>query len=90
MTMVDIQNIGKKYRIGQERKKYHTLRESIVSTFQRKAKEEDYWALRNINLQIREGEAVGIIGKNGAGKSTLLKILSRITHPSEGRIILNG
>jgi lipopolysaccharide transport system ATP-binding protein len=90
MTMVDIQNIGKKYRIGQERKKYHTLRESIVSTFQRKAKEEDYWALRNINLQIREGEAVGLIGKNGAGKSTLLKILSRITHPSEGRIILNG
>ncbi|HQK96579.1 MAG TPA: ABC transporter ATP-binding protein [Bacteroidia bacterium] len=88
--MVDIQNIGKKYRIGQERKKYHTLRESIVSSFKRKSKEDDYWALRNVNLQIKEGEAVGIIGKNGAGKSTLLKILSRITHPSEGKIILNG
>jgi len=88
--MVDIQHLGKKFRIGQERKKYHTLRESLVSVFSRSAKQEDYWALRNINLQVNEGEAVGIIGKNGAGKSTLLKILSRITHPSEGRIILNG
>lgn len=90
MSMVDIQQLGKKYRIGQEKKKYHTFRESLVNFFNRKSKEADYWALRNINLKINEGESVGIIGKNGAGKSTLLKILSRITHPSEGKIILNG
>ena len=51
----------------------------------------DYvWALRDINLSIEEGDVVGIIGKNGAGKSTLLKLLSRVTAPSTGQIIVRG
>ncbi len=53
--------------------------------------ESDYvWSLREINFEIEQGDAVGIIGRNGAGKSTLLKLLSKVTKPTTGRILTNG
>ncbi|MCP5103725.1 MAG: ATP-binding cassette domain-containing protein, partial [bacterium] len=80
---------------------YQTLRESLYSGLNRlkgrllgkkssfRSKEE-FWALREASFQVAPGERLGIIGKNGAGKSTLLKLLSRITVPTKGRIMLNG
>jgi ABC-type polysaccharide/polyol phosphate transport system ATPase subunit len=51
---------------------------------------EEFWALRNVSFQVKEGEVFGIIGRNGAGKSTILKVISRITEPSQGSVLLRG
>lgn len=98
-----IQNLKKQYKLGTIGGA--TLNAELQSWWARKRGKEDpnlaigqdysnagqtFWALNGINLEIKKGEALGIIGTNGAGKSTLLKILSRVTAPTEGDIWING
>lgn len=86
---IKVTGLGKKYTIGKE--KDSSLRSSLAGVFKSAAsKGNDFWALKDVNFEIKKGEVVGIIGKNGAGKSTLLKVLSQITKPTEGRIEING
>ena len=100
---IKIENLSKKYRLGQIG--VTTLREEISRLWalalkredptlkigaKRQNKGKDFYALDGINLTIKRGERVGIIGRNGAGKSTLLKVISRITAPTEGEIGING
>ncbi|MEA2491601.1 MAG: lipopolysaccharide transport system ATP-binding protein [Acidobacteriota bacterium] len=86
-----VENLAKRYRLGGF-ESYRTLRDRIAGIFGPRTKQDsrELWALRDVNLTIGMGEAVGLIGHNGAGKSTLLKILSRITEPTEGQALLYG
>lgn len=90
---IDIRNLGKQYLLH-EAPPYVALRDivsqSVKKIFSASEKQNKFWALKDINLQIEPGERVGIIGRNGAGKSTLLKIISRITPPTTGEAFIRG
>jgi lipopolysaccharide transport system ATP-binding protein len=94
-------DLGKRYRIGVGRGPHPTLRDTIVQGLRRPIerlrhpgtsapRSQELWALRHLDLEVNEGDTLGIIGGNGAGKSTLLKVLSHITEPTEGRVELRG
>lgn len=104
--IIQVENLCKRYIIGhQQLKGKKTFREAInqsISNFGSKFSHsfsknissnspyEEFWALKDINFEVEQGDRLGIIGRNGAGKSTLLKVLSRITEPTFGKIIIKG
>jgi lipopolysaccharide transport system ATP-binding protein len=99
-VVVRVENVSKRYRIGALHPAYQTFREVIVDAVAARLKRlgrgraldegNTLWALKDVRLEVRRGEILGIVGRNGAGKSTLLKILSRITRPSRGEVEIHG
>jgi ABC-type polysaccharide/polyol phosphate transport system ATPase subunit len=87
MIDLSLRQVSKRYRIRRES-------EATGNSWLRKlaslTRKEDFWALKDVSFDVPRGQALGIIGHNGAGKSTILKLLSRITTPSVGEIMING
>jgi lipopolysaccharide transport system ATP-binding protein len=88
------EGLGKRYRRGLAvdpglRHALERFVKSPLGVFRRK-KDETFWALKDVSLEVKEGEVLGLIGRNGAGKTTLLKILSRITKPTTGWAEIHG
>lgn len=94
---IQVSGLSKRYRLGEStaetfREMIHRVAGAFLcrNSSRIRMPPRQFWALKDINFDVKPGEVVGVIGKNGAGKSTVLKIISRITDPTEGQIVING
>jgi len=87
--MIHLKKIGIKYNLGIDRN--YSFKQYFIDFFSGKKREKkEFWALKNINIDIKKGEVIGLVGPNGAGKSTLLKVVAKVLKPTEGEITING
>jgi lipopolysaccharide transport system ATP-binding protein len=104
MNIIEVKKISKKYVIAHEHQNPYASLKEILSNYGKRVVDkllgkkstyippssEEFWALRDIDFDIKEGDRIALLGRNGAGKSTLLKLLSRITEPTTGSIKIRG
>ncbi|NLI56682.1 ABC transporter ATP-binding protein [bacterium] len=87
-TVIKLENVSLKFRLQKE--KSSSLKEFAIKLLSKKVSYINFYAIKNINLEIKKGESIGIIGRNGAGKTTLLRIIAGVYKPTEGKVFVKG
>jgi len=87
-TVIELKNVGVKFRLAEQ--KCDNLKEYFIRLIKRKMNYREFWALRELNLKVKKGDRIGILGLNGAGKSTLLKCIAGVLKPTEGSVTVKG
>jgi len=87
-TAIRLENVTVRYRVPHER--IHTFKEFAIRFLRRQLKMAEHLAIQDVDMDVRKGEMVGIVGANGAGKSTLLKLTARVLQPTGGRVWVKG
>lgn len=88
MSIITVENVWKQFKIPHEKRTtvFDHIAGAVSFIGGKRYSYEEFWALKNINFSLKEGESLGIIGPNGSGKSTLLKIIARIMKPDKGKV----
>jgi ABC-type polysaccharide/polyol phosphate transport system ATPase subunit len=86
--VIQLEDVSVRYRVPRE--KIPSFKEYAIRWLRRQVEYNEFWALKDVGLEVQRGEVFGIVGANGAGKSTLLKVVARVLRPTTGRVRVRG
>ena len=86
--IIKVENVGMKFNLSKE--KVDSLKDWVIKSLKGEISYNEFWALRDINITLKKGDRLGILGLNGAGKSTLLKVIAGVFKPTEGKVTKRG
>ena len=87
-AVIRVEHVSLRYRITRE--KVTSIKEYAIRRLKRDLGFTDFWALKDVSIEVKKGEVFGIVGRNGAGKTTLLKVIARVLRPISGRVVVRG
>lgn len=87
-TVVKVENVSMKFNLSSE--KFDSFKEYIIKSIKNQVTYDEFWALKDVSFEIRQGDALGLIGLNGSGKSTMLKTIAGVLKPTKGMVTVNG
>lgn len=87
-VMIEVDNVSMKFNLASE--KLDSFKEYVIKTLKKQVSYDEFWALKSVSFQVKQGEALGLIGLNGSGKSTMLKTIAGVLKPTKGRVKVNG
>jgi ABC-2 type transport system ATP-binding protein len=87
-VVLKVNKVSMRFNLSAE--KVDNIKEFVIKTLKRQIRFQEFWALKDVNFQLEEGERLGILGFNGAGKSTLLKVIAGVLKPTEGSVVAKG
>lgn len=87
-TALSVEHVSMKFNLSSQ--KVDNIKEYVIKMLKKELMYQEFWALKDVNFEIKRGDRVGIMGLNGAGKSTLLKVIAGVLKPTEGTVKCNG
>lgn len=87
-TVVKVENVSMKFNLSSE--KFDSFKEYIIKSIKNQVTYDEFWALKDVSFEVRQGDALGLVGLNGSGKSTMLKTIAGVLKPTKGSVTVNG